>query len=71
MQDKNWARIRLLVGGRLINGYSRKDVVLSMIYRYQRCKISVSGIAPVKIAGVENVNLTPIVTKVTFVEMCV
>lgn len=34
------------------------------IYRYQRIKIGVCGIAPVKVAGVENINLTHIVTQV-------
>jgi len=68
LKSRQWAKIRSVVGGRLINGYSRKDMVLSIIYRYQRYKVQVSGIAPVKVAGVENVNLTHIVSK--HIEYC-
>ena len=32
-QDPNWARIRAVVGGRIVNGYSTSDLVLSVIYR--------------------------------------
>ena len=32
-QDPNWARIRAVVGGRIVNGYSTADLVLSVIYR--------------------------------------
>ena len=32
-QDAGWERIRALVGGRLVNGYSKNDLVLSIMYR--------------------------------------
>ncbi len=32
-QDAGWERIRALVGGRLVNGYSKNDLVLSVMYR--------------------------------------
>lgn len=32
-QDKHWPMVRQLVGGRLINGYSRADMVLALLYR--------------------------------------
>jgi len=61
LRSKQWARSRELVGGRLINGYCREDMLLSVIYRYQRYKVSVCGVAPVKVAGVENIALDHIV----------
>eukprot|EP01032_Pedospumella_encystans_P010520 gene10520-12287_t len=64
LRDPNWARIRAVVGGRIVNGYSTADLVLSVIYRYQRYKIlGCSGIAPVKAEGIENINLTHIVSQ--------
>eukprot|EP01032_Pedospumella_encystans_P010592 gene10592-12368_t len=62
-KDAGWERIRALVGGRLVNGYSKNDLVLSVMYRYQQWKIGVSGVSPVPAAGVENIDLTHIVTK--------
>lgn len=37
LQSKYWARIRRLVAGRLVNGYSTNDMILSMVYRYEEC----------------------------------
>ena len=36
-----------------------------MYCRYERYKISVSGIAPVDVPGIENINLTHLVTEVS------
>jgi hypothetical protein len=57
-----------VVGGRIVSGYSTTDLVLSVIYRYQRYKIlGVAGIAPVRAAGVENIDLTHLVSQVSYV----
>ncbi len=51
-----------MVSGRLINGYSTKDLVLAFVYRYEKWKVKVSGIEPVHIcAGIENVDFSAIV----------
>ncbi|KAJ1422812.1 hypothetical protein B484DRAFT_398912 [Ochromonadaceae sp. CCMP2298] len=64
LHSKHWANIRALVPGRLVNGYSTKDIILSIVYRYERSKLSsTSGLEPVQVAGIENVDLTHIVTK--------
>ena len=39
--------------------------VCMYLCRYERYKVSVSGIAPVDVRGIENVNLTHIVTQVS------
>ena len=53
-------RVRGVVGGRLVNGYSRKDWVLRFLYRYQSWDFGVAGVAPVAAAGVENVDVSEI-----------
>lgn len=91
VQSSSWAKIRRVVGGRLVNGYSAKDLVLSVVYRYragwfiqclgscrvltwvsaialcryERYKFSVAGLGPVQVAGVQNVDLSDMVTQVT------
>lgn len=65
LQSRSWAAVRGLVCGRLVNGYSRHDKVLSVVYRYSRLKVDVGGIGPVAVcAGVENADLSDIVDKV-------
>ena len=34
-KSKHWGHVRSVVAGRLINGYSTKDLVLSVVYRYR------------------------------------
>ncbi|OWZ23918.1 hypothetical protein PHMEG_0001143 [Phytophthora megakarya] len=49
------------LSGRLINGYSDKDWMLGVMYRYQGWSLNSAGIAPIDIAGVENVDLSEII----------
>jgi hypothetical protein len=67
-KSRVWGAARDLIGGRIINGYSSKDMVLGVVYRYQRFQMSVSGVCPVEIDGpnaIENIDLTDIVEKHT------
>ena len=47
IREDKWTNIRTLVSGRVINGYSESDMVLSMVYRYERWHVKVAGVAPV------------------------
>ncbi|GMF18308.1 unnamed protein product [Phytophthora lilii] len=61
MARDDWAKARSVVSGRLINGYSDKDWMLGVMYRYQGWALNSAGIAPIDIAGVENVDLSEII----------
>ncbi|KAK1946001.1 Transmembrane and coiled-coil domain-containing protein 4 [Phytophthora citrophthora] len=61
MARDDWANARRVVSGRLINGYSDKDWMLGVMYRYQGWALNSAGIAPIDIAGVENVDLSDII----------
>ncbi|TDH67266.1 hypothetical protein CCR75_001870 [Bremia lactucae] len=61
MAREDWANARRVVSGRLINGYSEKDWMLGIMYRYQGWELHSAGIAPIDIAGVENVDLSAII----------
>jgi len=52
---------RGVVADRFVNCYSRKDWVLKIMYRYQKLVANAAGIAPVNVAGVENVDVTDVV----------
>ena len=47
IREEKWRNLRALVSGRVINGYSESDMVLSMVYRYERWQVKVAGVAPV------------------------
>ncbi|KAE8997482.1 hypothetical protein PF011_g15466 [Phytophthora fragariae] len=57
----DWTNARRVVSGRLINGYSDKDWMLGIMYRYQGWALNSAGIAPIDIAGVENVDLSEVI----------
>ncbi|KAG2531231.1 hypothetical protein BBO99_00001651 [Phytophthora kernoviae] len=61
MARADWINARRMVSGRLINGYSEKDWMLGVMYRYQGWALNSAGIAPIDIAGVENVDLSEII----------
>jgi len=60
-QSFHWDRVRRLVNGRLINGYSENDLMLGIIYKLNRLRIGVAGVNPVISVGVENIDLSDIV----------
>ena len=66
VKTEKWQNIRSIVSGRVVNGYSEKDMVLSLVYRYERWNIQVAGVAPVVgVEGIENLNLSHIIERHT------
>eukprot|EP00658_Telonema_sp_P-2_P012429 TRINITY_DN14731_c0_g1_i3.p1 TRINITY_DN14731_c0_g1~~TRINITY_DN14731_c0_g1_i3.p1 ORF type:complete len:185 (+),score=27.86 TRINITY_DN14731_c0_g1_i3:261-815(+) len=55
-----WNRLRSVVAGRLVNGYSRHDWVLRFVYRAGSLQSAseIAGLNPIQMAGVENVDLS-------------
>jgi hypothetical protein len=59
---ERWALARRAVAGRLVNGYARGDWVLGVIFRASSGLVTpAGGLCPVRVAGVENVNLGALV----------
>ncbi|KAJ3505360.1 hypothetical protein NLJ89_g7460 [Agrocybe chaxingu] len=52
---EEWARIRRLVAGRVVNGYSTNDYVLAVLCRASDATWQVAGLQKVDVKGVENV----------------
>ena len=62
---KSWEACRRVVAGRLINCYSRKDLILSLMFqmkRFQGMLRPVCGTSPVAVNGVENYDVTDLVS---------
>ena len=57
----SWFAARRIVSGRLVNCYSTKDLILSVLFQYKRLTgvlRPVCGCAPVHVPGVENYDIT-------------
>ncbi|CDO68312.1 hypothetical protein BN946_scf184799.g39 [Trametes cinnabarina] len=50
-----WAAIRRVVAGRVVNGYGANDYVLAVLSRVTDMNWRVAGLEPVEVQGVENV----------------
>eukprot|EP00804_Cyclotella_cryptica_P025141 CCRYP_012992-RD/>CCRYP_012992-RD protein AED:0.10 eAED:0.10 QI:78/0.77/0.8/1/0.88/0.9/10/197/1465 len=62
---KSWEASRRVVAGRLINCYSRKDMILSLMFQLKRMQgilRPVCGTSPVLVDGVENFDVTDLVS---------
>lgn len=62
---KSWEASRRIVAGRVINCYSRKDLILSLMFqmkRFQGILRPVCGTSPVAVNGVENYDVTDLVS---------
>ncbi|KAK7196130.1 hypothetical protein NESM_000547900 [Novymonas esmeraldas] len=58
-----WRGLRRVVAGRLVNVYTREDWTLWMMYRLNKTDLKpMAGITPVNVPGVENVDVTPLVS---------
>lgn len=61
----SWTACRRIVAGRLVNCYSRKDLVLSLMFQFKRLSGGlkpVCGTCPVLVHGVENVDVSDLVS---------
>ncbi|KAF5315713.1 hypothetical protein D9611_004886 [Ephemerocybe angulata] len=56
----NWAKIRRVVTGRVVNGYSDRDYVLAVLSRAADATWNVAGLEPVAVKGVENMNCSEV-----------
>ncbi|CAN0228992.1 unnamed protein product, partial [Ectocarpus sp. 13 AM-2016] len=56
-----WERVARMAHGRVINGYSKSDVIIGLVFRAKSLSLSVSGIQKVPAVGVENIDLSSIV----------
>ena len=62
---RSWKACRQIVAGRLVNCYSRKDLILSLMFQYKRITSAykkVCGTCTIDLPGVENVDVTDIIT---------
>ncbi|KAF7466609.1 hypothetical protein GHT09_002113 [Marmota monax] len=61
---KHWEPFRKVVSGRIVNGYSRGDWLLSFVYRTSSVQFRVAGLQPVQLQDrrVENVDLSSVVS---------
>ncbi|XP_015341089.1 transmembrane and coiled-coil domain-containing protein 4 isoform X2 [Marmota marmota marmota] len=61
---KHWEPFRKVVSGRIVNGYSRGDWLLSFVYRTSSVQFHVAGLQPVQLQDrrVENVDLSSVVS---------
>lgn len=50
-----WAAIRRVVAGRVVNGYGKDDYILAVLSRASDMSWNVAGMGPVELQGVENV----------------
>ena len=58
--SERWRMARRVVAGRLVNGYSRRDWLLSVMF-WQGIAKPAAGLAPVEVDGIENVSLSSVV----------
>jgi len=65
VKSRYWASLRSLVCGRFVNGYSKEDMVLRVLYRVNRMRVEVAGVGPINQAGIENIDLSDIVKQHT------
>jgi hypothetical protein len=58
----SWKACRQVVAGRLINCFSNKDLILSLMFQFKRLGLKpVCGTCPVNVNGVENVDISDLV----------
>eukprot|EP00903_Cladosiphon_okamuranus_P012128 g11379.t1 len=56
-----WERVARVVHGRIVNGYSKSDIILGLVFRAKSLSLSVAGIQKVPTPGVENLDLTDVI----------
>ncbi|KAI1172174.1 hypothetical protein F4777DRAFT_524901 [Nemania sp. FL0916] len=57
-----WRRLRSVVTGRVVNGYSPDDSLLAYLYRTSNIQYGVAGLQPVSgVKGIENIDVSDLV----------
>merc|ERR1711879_348909 len=62
VKSEQWGIARSVVAGRLVNAYTKADWVLAFVHRIAGTARKVAGLGPVECIGVENVDLSDIVS---------
>jgi hypothetical protein len=61
--ERLWRVMRTVVSGRLVNVYSKRDLLLALVYRVLGVQWGISGIQEIKgVKGVENLDVTALVS---------
>jgi hypothetical protein len=59
----SWTACRQVVAGRLVNCFSQRDLILSLMFQFKRLGLKpVCGTCPVNVTGVENVDVSDLVS---------
>ncbi|KAJ4702046.1 Transmembrane and coiled-coil domain-containing protein 4-like [Melia azedarach] len=61
IKDEKWEDARKMVAGRFVNVYSTNDWVLGIAFRASLLSEGLSGIQPIDIPGIENVDVTELI----------
>jgi hypothetical protein len=62
LSASSWKACRQVVAGRLVNCFSQKDMILSLMFQFKRLGLKrVCGTCPVNVDGVENFDVTDLV----------
>ena len=57
-----WNLIRPVVAGRIVNCFTQNDWVLGLVHRTAGTSIKIAGLRPIETEGVENVDLTSVLS---------
>lgn len=57
-----WEAVRSVVGGRLVNCYSSRDLMIKILSRHGMFTTPEAGVAPVESVLVENVDVSALVS---------
>ncbi|KAF1980679.1 DUF726-domain-containing protein [Aulographum hederae CBS 113979] len=57
-----WRKIKAVVTGRVVNVYSTNDLILGFLYRASSVQLGVAGLEQVRVPGVENVDVSKLVS---------
>jgi len=56
VSQPEWAAIRTMAAGRVVNVYSDQDYILAWLYRTASIQYGVAGLQPVLVQGIENMD---------------
>lgn len=62
IETQRWQTVRKVVAGRFINAYSTNDWLLAVVYRASLMSQGLAGIQTVNVPGIENVDVTDIIS---------